>query len=416
MKGAGVRIKISEDGCLKIPDRLAEEYGLLAGAEVVLEKGTGGLRISNPVSHLARVYVEPTSSCGLRCRTCVRSVWDEPPGFMDGAVFKKLVKDLETIQPKPSVFFGGFGEPLSHPAILEMVKQVKEGGIQVELITNGVLLKEEISAGLLEADLDVLWVSIDGVRPESYAGIRLGVELSQVIQNLERFVEARESLGKVKPRLGLAFVAMQSNIEDLPALLDLGSRLSASFVSVSSLLPHTPEMAGEVLHRNSLFSGGLQVSPGVLQVSLPRMDMEGRTLAALGQALQGRHRVFLAGSDLSQSINRCPFVSKGSTSIRWDGSVSPCLPLLHTHSSYLDDRFRSSEAYLVGSLWEKSLLELWHDPGYTALRERLQDFDFSPCTFCNSCDMAGNTTEDCFGNEAPTCGSCLWAQGIIQCP
>jgi hypothetical protein len=51
-----------------------------------------------------------------------------------------------------------------------------------------------------------------------------------------------------------------------------------------------------------------------------------------------------------------------------------------------------------------------------ALRERLLAFDFAPCTVCNSCDMADENLEDCFGSTAPACGGCLWAQGFIQCP
>jgi hypothetical protein len=51
-----------------------------------------------------------------------------------------------------------------------------------------------------------------------------------------------------------------------------------------------------------------------------------------------------------------------------------------------------------------------------ALRQRLEAFDFSTCTACNSCEMAGGNQEDCFGNSLPACGGCLWAQGFIQCP
>jgi hypothetical protein len=101
---------------------------------------------------------------------------------------------------------------------------------------------------------------------------------------------------------------------------------------------------------------------------------------------------------------------------RWDGGVSPCLPLLHTHKSHLDQRLRESIEFLVGNVLEKDLLALWMDPAYLALRERLRDFDFSPCTFCNSCEMPDSNLEDCFGSSAPACGGCLWAQGIIQCP
>ncbi len=35
---------------------------------------------------------------------------------------------------------------------------------------------------------------------------------------------------------------------------------------------------------------------------------------------------------------------------------------------------------------------------------------------CNSCEMAIENVEDCFGNVHPTCGGCLWAQGLIRCP
>jgi hypothetical protein len=30
--------------------------------------------------------------------------------------------------------------------------------------------------------------------------------------------------------------------------------------------------------------------------------------------------------------------------------------------------------------------------------------------------MAEKNEEDCFANSFPTCGGCLWAQGVIQYP
>jgi len=30
--------------------------------------------------------------------------------------------------------------------------------------------------------------------------------------------------------------------------------------------------------------------------------------------------------------------------------------------------------------------------------------------------MADMNEEDCFANPFPTCGGCLWAMGVIQCP
>jgi len=65
---------------------------------------------------------------------------------------------------------------------------------------------------------------------------------------------------------------------------------------------------------------------------------------------------------------------------------------------------------------ERKLRELWNEPAYLAFRERVQTFDFSPCTFCGGCNLSEINEEDCFGNTFPTCGGCLWAQGVIQCP
>jgi hypothetical protein len=71
---------------------------------------------------------------------------------------------------------------------------------------------------------------------------------------------------------------------------------------------------------------------------------------------------------------------------------------------------------VIGNVLERDLKDLWGDREYTAFRDRVQRFDFSPCTFCGGCDLSERNEEDCFGSPFPTCGGCLWAQGVIQCP
>jgi hypothetical protein len=65
---------------------------------------------------------------------------------------------------------------------------------------------------------------------------------------------------------------------------------------------------------------------------------------------------------------------------------------------------------------KQDLLDIWKDPQYVELRQRLQSFEFSPCTDCNCCELPEENREDCLGNTFPACGGCLWAQGLIQCP
>ncbi len=408
-------LTLDDRGRLLLPAGLAGQYGLVPGTKLVAEAEADGLRIRRSAASLAKVYVEPTNACNLDCRTCMRNVWDEPSGWMSADTFDRVLEGIREISPLPLAFFGGFGEPLAHPRIVEMVRAVKRAGAEVELITNAILLTEKTARELVEIGLDRLWVSIDGATPASYSDVRLGAELPSVIANLEHLQKLRLLSHAAGPRLGIAFVAMKRNIADLPEVIRLGACLGADRFSVSNVLPHTLEMKEQILFRRAL--DNLPPAPAQLAsvVSLPAMDVDEATLAALARALRGGPQVSLAAEPATRRC-ACPFIDKGSTSIRWDGAVSPCLPLLHSHSSYLDDRERRSVAFSVGNIRDRSLAAIWSDPTYLTLRERLRAFDFSPCVLCNSCEMAGDNLEDCFGSIHPACGGCLWAQGLIQCP
>jgi MoaA/NifB/PqqE/SkfB family radical SAM enzyme len=399
-----------------LPAEVGQRYGFTPGAKVRLDEDASGFRLSRTSENLARVYIEPTNRCNLDCVTCMRHVWDEAPGNMSEADFQRILDGIGAYKPMPSVFFGGFGEPLTHPRICEMVEQAHQAGAVVELITNGILLTEQTARRLIEGGLDRLWVSLDGATPESYADVRLGAALPEVIANLRQLQELRGSMSAAAPRLGIAFVAMKRNIGDLPEVVRLGKSLGADQFSISNVLPHTPELREEMLYAQSFFESAQDSSKWSPLIALPRLDMQTLTGETLVNVLKNRHMLSIARQEIDAGANTCPFIEKASLSVRWDGAVSPCLALLHTHVSYLDNHIRTSQAFAVGNLSERSLVDLWRDPAYTALRERLLQFDFSPCVYCNSCEMANANQEDCFGNIAPTCGGCLWAQGFIQCP
>jgi MoaA/NifB/PqqE/SkfB family radical SAM enzyme len=408
--------QVNSEGRLIIPPDLVSRLGLIPGTRVCIKDNGDDIRVLRPASFLAKVYIEPTNTCNLDCLTCIRNVWDEPSGVMNLQTYDRILEGIKANSPTPEVFFGGFGEPLSHPRIIQMVRQAKEAGAQVELITNGILLDDRMSAALIEARLDTLWVSIDGAIPESYADVRLGAALPQVLNNIQRLRQLRNLDYHQKPVLGLAFVAMKRNIHELPDVLRLGLNLGVNKFSVSNVLAYTADLRKEVLYDQAMYGNIYQVAGFLPSVNLPLMDVNDMTLQVLNQVLRGSYGVSLVGQNALGAVDSCPFIQKNSTSIRWDGAVCPCLSLLHTHESYLDHHLRVSKAYLVGNINELTLSEIWMDPAYINLRERLQNFDFSPCTYCNSCEMSYGNDEDCFGSPTPACGGCLWAQGLIQCP
>jgi len=148
-------VKVNEAGCLLLPADIAARYGLLPGATVYLDVEANSLRLRRSTAQLSRLYVEPTNFCNLNCTMCIRNAWQEAAGWMSKDVFSQVVEGVRHLPSPPSVCFSGFGEPLSHPAITEMISQIKPFCQQVELITNGTLLNEENSRQLLEAGLDV---------------------------------------------------------------------------------------------------------------------------------------------------------------------------------------------------------------------------------------------------------------------
>lgn len=402
-----------------LPSHFARELGLTPGDEIRIEANGLGLHLRPSIHTLKRVYVEPTNRCNLTCSTCMRNSWNVEYGHMPEQVFEHILSGMDECEEKPELFLGGYGEPLSHPSILQMIEQAKARGHRVSLVTNGVLLTEAISRRLIELNPDMLWVSLDGASAECYADVRLGDLLPTILDNLARlrllkYQRFGVSSWSGHPRLGIAFVAMRRNIHDLGEVLRLGTRLGAVEFSISNVLAHDTDLLNENLYMRSLdMVAGQGIRP---RIHMPLMDIQPQTLKALGEVLRDLNQIDLTGSLLNRNIDQCPFVERGSLAVRWDGKVSPCLPLLYTHQHYLGDRQRIAKEFFVGNVHESSLLQIWNEQGYRALRKRLQDFDFSPCAFCNSCEMALENVEDCFGNVHPTCGGCLWAYGLIRCP
>ena len=424
MKREEFEAQVAEDGSLVIPPQLVKQYGLEQGTKIRMEKGRSGLQLRLPVTHLAKVYIEPTNRCNLECLTCIRNTWDEPLGEMSSAAFARIVKDLSLFSSPPDVLFGGLGEPLAHPDIIDMVSQVKALGSSVELITNGTLLNKDLSKQLIEAGLDMLWISLDGATPESFKDVRLGAALPEVLENIASFRQARWGTRyssyfvdyHLKPQIGIVFVAMKRNIADLPALLRLGNRLGTRRFLVTNLLPYTAEMHDEIIYAQALTDAIYTPSPWGFSLELPKLDINASTRETLFQLMHSGYPLNFAGAELGKGNRRCPFIEKGALAIGWDGDVSPCLPLLHDHSTYLNERERSLRHYTVGNLNHRNLPDLWNTREYLSFRERVQQFDFSPCVLCSGCDLSKTNEEDCFGSPFPACGGCLWAQGVIQCP
>lgn len=408
--------EIDDQGRLILPADVVSRYGFQPGTKVRLDEGTNFVRMHRPITHLTKIYIEPTVACNIDCITCFRNSWEQPIGRMDEETFGHILAGLRKLDPIPTIYFGGIGEPLFHNQTVEWVAKVKALGGKVEMITNGILLTEKKTRQLVDAGLDMLWVSIDGATPQTYADVRIGAELPQIITNLRRLAKIRKGGHFPQPEIGIAFLAMERNIADLPKVIRLGISLGAKHFSVSNLQPVTTEMQADRLYTRTMRNIAYLPSSVLPHLSLPKMDFNQQTQEALTQAFNSGCNVSFAGNNWGGANDVCNYVESGSMSIAWNGDVSPCWPLMHTHTSYLHGKPRISKKHVIGNVKDQPLSDLWLAPHYQEYRERLHNFAFAPCTFCGGCDLSVTNEEDCLGNTFPTCGGCLWAQGIIQCP
>lgn len=373
-----------------------------------------GYQLKDP---LKKLYIEPTSDCNLDCKMCFRHTWfDEEPGHMTYANFEKTLatmpKEVETI------FFGGMGEPLHHPDIIKMVEESSNKGVRVEVLTNGTLLDDTMSKALMDAGLNRLWVSMDSIEPMEDHGLGH--------PNYDRLIEHIKVFNLIRrdhPRnvtLGITFVANKSNVHQLANLPFFLDRFEVSETNISNMYPSDEASQEETLYQRTLNMSIASDAFGSTRpiVNLPFMDFD---LPQVQEGLKGlftkmNFNLQVSNTDVPRRSQYCRFVNEGMTFVRSDGHVSPCMALLHSGKTVLSDVERTIHHHSFGDVGEEGLKTIWESEDYSAFRAKVKAFEFSPCMTCGLCTYTEDNEEDCFGNEKPTCGACLWAEGLLSCP
>lgn len=328
---------------------------------------------------IEKLYIEPTSACNLNCKMCFRHSWiNEKIGFMADATFKHILEDISDTELK-SVMFGGMGEPLLHKNIVGMVHSFSEQNIKTELLTNATLLTRECANELIEAGLDTLWISVDEFGREEYEKIHSGSRFDLIKQNIEYFNKIRK-----KCSMGLTFVIMQDNIDKLIKINEFADDLFFDYINLSYEVPSSPMGRYNSCYDTGFFAG--------IQA---RVDFSNFYL---------------------RKENYCPFIEENNSFIKWDGEVSPCMQLLHNSYSYLYEEKREILSKSFGNVNDIRLNDIWKCNEYISFRKRVHDFDFPDCTICDGCEDRLSNKTDCMYNIFPTCGACLWSQGIGRCP
>ena len=395
-------ISLEGDSEIRLPKDYMKRRGFHQGGTFWLDETESGLILYPRKPDIRKLYIEPTTVCNLHCATCVRNIWGDPFAAMSEETFENLYAQLDDLPEIQEVVFAGFGEPTSHPRIFDMIARMKKRNYSVTLASNGTLLNEKRIRQLIEMKLDKIVVSVDGARPETFESIR-DVALAKVIRNLEMLRDLKISEGSMLPTLEIEFVAMKSNVNDLPGVVDLSAKLQASRLIVTNVLAYTEELKDEILYAHEP------------QPPLIPLDEASWPVA-------NEDWMFVGTVDLPKmnwgAERRCKFMHDRATVVGWDGGVVPCYALSHNYSYYaIDGRKKNVTRYVLGNVNETPLAEIWMSEEYTRFRAEVRSFHFPSCPDCDlrdTCDLR-ERNEGCWGWN-PSCADCLWAQDIIKCP
>ncbi|HXK62505.1 MAG TPA: radical SAM protein, partial [Acidobacteriota bacterium] len=291
--------------------------------------------------------LEPTFRCNLACPMCPRFSSEDPQLDMTIATYERI---LEVMHLAHTVDFTGWGEPLLHPRIFEMIRAAKSKGCLTSMTSNGTALNERNCARLLESGLDRLAVSIDGVRPETYNSIRVGSDFQRVENNLitlSRMIEQHKS----KLELAIAYTLQEANADELCLLL----RWMSSIGSRVLHLKHLNAVSNSADWEKSFLKYRLapaNQNPGRLEeveLQIERLMRESRR-AGVSVLMHSEHPL------TSQLHGRhCLATPLQSIYFSYDGKISPCCHLGHHVRRFFEGQLFAASSLVLGDIRTQSL-------------------------------------------------------------
>ncbi len=287
-----------------------------SGYSFLVSSLTGEISIKGmPVS----AGIELTNFCNLKCPECLSGseLMSRERGFMETALFEKIIKELEPYVYNLNLYFQG--EPMLHPKFFSFLRSAER--IHTTVSTNGHFLSEENADKLAASGLNNLIVSLDGLDSESYSAYRVKGNMDIVKQGIRNVTEAkkRHSSGL---KLTIQVLVNKNNEHQIRQLKHYAREMKASL-----------RLKSMQINDDTAFEKWL---PSDRRYSRYK--------------LKDGH--YIIKNTLPDRCSRLWF----NPVITWNGKVLPCC-------------FDKDAKYILGDLNEDSFRDIWNGPRYRLFRK-----------------------------------------------
>jgi len=258
------------------------------------------------------LFVDPSSSCNFRCSFCptgdagLLKKTGRWQGQMEMSTFRKVINDLKEFNsPLKVLRLYKDGEPFLNKNLAEMVRLARQSGIaeSIDTTTNGSFLELETIKPILDAGIDRINISVDGLSDQQFLDFtQTKVDFEQYVKNIQSLYEIKGSC-EICIKIAGDYLSEEERQKFYALFGDFSDRIFIENVS-----PCWPEFDVE----NRL---GISIARGIYDQPL-------------------------------SEVNTCPYIFY-SLSVNSDGSVSLC---------FLD----WARKLVVGNMRTTSLKEIWN--------------------------------------------------------
>jgi MoaA/NifB/PqqE/SkfB family radical SAM enzyme len=318
------------------------------------------------------LWIELTSKCPFDCVFCTRRVRFGAGKNLDFQVYEKLIRELDA---PDFIGLNYSGESIYYPRLLEAIALAKATGAYTEIVTAFSTISSSLLREMIESGLDRLAISLHTLDPNQYQKIyRLG-SVEQLKRRIDEFLEIKSALGQQTPRLDFCFVAMQENLNQLPAIAEYAKEVGVPEIFIHPIIGRhlIPKDFSIELSANQLRDGFKDaLRKTISQVRESHSDL---ALTVLNPDLEMNPQLGHAPAYYAPKlptparIHTCDQSPFESVHILAGGNVVVC--------EVLDE-------ISLGNLHQQSLRDIWQGEPYQAFRRKY------------------------FSDASPACRSCVW--------
>ncbi len=148
------------------------------------------------------IFIDPADCCNFKCKFCptgdraLMKKVGRPFSVMDFDLYKKIIDDItEFKNPIKVLRLYKDGEPLMNPRFADMIKYAKDKSCagKIDTTTNASFLTPEKSLEIIEAGLDRMNISIEGVNSEQYQSFsRSNLDFNKLVENIRFFYKNKK--------------------------------------------------------------------------------------------------------------------------------------------------------------------------------------------------------------------------------